>query len=217
MQKKIFIGLVVFFLSTQVFAKATFKNCNYSDQRTIQSLHTDMLEELKDLNQRSQGVPLYNLSYIKREYIYPESRIPTKKFPDPNSTYRKFHSKVTQVLSLMNKTARKGYKYTCHNQRQKRCRNGVYAYVLFLFNMPYGGVNLCPLFFELSRDDMADTLMHELSHLAAKTDHYMGTIFTPEGMIQSANDAYLYGRMKADRLERFFKFNSWGHMWRVPR
>lgn len=214
MMKSLWVLIFLWAITNVAFAKVKYKNCNRSDQRTLESLHADLIEELKDLNRRTDGVPQYNLSYIKREYIYPQDRVPAKKFSRPSQTYMTFHSKVKDVVSKMNQSAQKGYKYTCHTQRQKRCKGGeVYAYVLFIFNYSYGGINICPNFFEKSKEEMLDTLLHELSHLAASTDHYMGTIMTPEGMIESANDAYLYGGMRASKLERFFKFNSWGHMW----
>jgi hypothetical protein len=211
---KILITLISFLIADWVFAGMTYSGCNRSDKRTLQSIHTDLVEELKDLNQRVDGVPQYHLGYIKGQYVYPQDRVPAKKFPDPNTVYRTFHNKVKNVVSKMNSTAKKGYKYTCHKASQKRCKNGsVYAYVLFILDWSYGGINICPTFFEKSKDEMLDTLLHELSHYAASTEHYMGTIMTPEGMIESANDAYLYGRMRASSLEKFFKFNSWGHMW----
>tara|TARA_R110002073_G_scaffold288250_1_gene452987 strand:- start:202 stop:561 length:360 start_codon:yes stop_codon:yes gene_type:complete len=119
----------------------------------------------------------------------------------------------------MTSKTRSGYTYQCSSAAVRHCQGGggVQAYVLFLFGSPYNKIHFCPLFFNGTMNEMEETILHELSHLAAKTDHYFGSIMNDKGMIESTNDAYLYGRMMHWSIEGLMKMSSWGFIWTPER
>ncbi|MBT7610743.1 MAG: hypothetical protein HN576_13365 [Bacteriovoracaceae bacterium] len=217
MKSLIIIGLALSF-SSLTQASVTIKNCNSSQVETIRTIHTTVSRKVREITSPRTGVSLYNLSYIKSEYIGPRDLVASAKFKNADRTYTTFHNKVKLVLNQVKSKINGTYKYVCDSARTRNCRGGeVTAYVLFLGNNPYNRINLCPLFFQSSTYDQEDTLLHELTHLAGKTDHYMGTSMTDAGMIKSANNAYLYGGMMHRDFEKVMRGNSWGLMWRGRR
>lgn len=201
--------------STSSFARISFSGCSPSEVKDIQAAHDSVNHRLNEVLDPRTGVPTFTLNYILENKVKADSLIPSQKFKNHNTTYRTFHSKVSSALTLMKNKMNNGFIYKCMPERERRCApaTGVQAYVLFIFNRPYNRIHFCPIFFDGDSREKENTIMHELSHLAALTDHYMGTIFSDEGMIASTNDAYLYGQIMHTPLEQFWKRSSWGFIW----
>lgn len=195
----------------------SFRGCTNSQKKTITAAHVNVKKRLGELLDVRTGIPFYNLRNIINEKVKPEKRIPSKRYTNHNQTYATFHSKLTSNLRKMQTKVNSGYTYQCSSASVRHCQGGggVQAYVLFLFGRPYNKIHFCPLFFKSDMRDMEQTILHELSHLAANTEHYFGSIFNDQGLIKSTNDAYLYGRMMHWGVEGMMKVNSWGHIW-VP-
>jgi hypothetical protein len=214
MRKGILLIAVLFIYDAM--AKSSIRGCNSSQVRSIRNVHLQVAKRLKDLTDPKTGIAQWDYLTLQREVLTPMKRIPNPKYRNPVSTYRQFHRKASQVLYSMDRKLKTGFTYQCSSTRSRHCRNGTYAYVLFNWrNQPYNSIYFCPMYFRTTTLDQVDTLQHELSHLAASTDHYLGSNRTDAGIIKGANDAYFYGRLEAAHLEKQLKLAAWGFLW-VP-
>jgi hypothetical protein len=201
-------------------ANIGFSKCHTSYQRSLINIHRDITKRLIELTDRREGIRKYSLGWVRRNFIQPEGRVASTRFKFKNHarTYVTLQSKLATSLELMKSKMQTGFKYYCRTNRDKRCNNGeVQAYVLNLGPYTYNRIYLCPSFLKSDREDQQQTIMHELSHLAADTEHFTQTIFTDEGMIEQANDAYFYEKLVLSELDWVLKRNSWGFLWLKPR
>lgn len=191
-----------------------YSGCNSLQRKAIQSAHQNVQQRVAELNQ-IDGLRQYSFEEVEQKYLIPEARIPSPRFKNHQATYKAWHLGVSQVFKKVQAKIRSSYRYDCMSARSSRCSesDGVYAYVLFLFGKPHNRIHLCPLYFKQRIRNQETTLLHELTHLAANTDHFMGSIFSDQGMRTSVTDAYLYGKIMHQDLEKFVKMNSWGVMW----
>ena len=173
---------------------------------------------LKILSKKS-GIPYYDINYVLNEYVKPKGRVPSPKFKNPIETYSRYHASLVRNFQKMQSKIKSVIKYKCESSFwSKRCRGGeVVAYVLFYGNKPEQAIRVCPTFFKESRGSQNSTILHELSHLAAFTDHYDGTIFSDRGLLASSNDAYLFEQFMSGDILRKLLVNSFAHMFRMPR
>ncbi|MCO4795007.1 MAG: hypothetical protein KC493_14925 [Bacteriovoracaceae bacterium] len=229
---KLFLSFSILFLLTtpnahafdyeqEAIGRIGFSGCHSSYKRSLKVLHRDLAKKVSELNDSKEGIRKYNLPWVIRNFIRPEGRSASTRFQYNNhaATYVKFHDLLTNGLAKMKTKVGSGYSYYCRTERDKRCSGGggTIAYVLNLGPYTFNRIYLCPEFWKGDRNDQLRTLFHELSHLAADTDHYFGTIFNDLGMIEQTNDAYFYERMVFNDLEWLLKRNSWGFLWMKPR
>jgi len=208
---KFLVGAVLLF-SFNVHAVST-SGCHSSYKRTVESLQPDLIKRLEELNDRREGIPLFTLPYVRRNFVEANNRNPSPRYSTHNRTYSSFHSKVSTVVSKMQAKLKSGFTYVCKGERG-RCKGGeVYAYVMFLGNFPLNKIYLCDSFFKEDREEQLRTSMHELSHLAGKTEHYFGTIFNDAGMLEEANNAYFYEKLMFNDHEQIFRRQVWGFLW----
>lgn len=209
---KYLIALSVLLLSQNAFS-ISIKGCHPSYKKTVESLQPDLLKRLKELNDRREGIPLYTLPYVRRNFVEANNRQPSPRYNQHNRTYSSFHNKVKNVVTKMQTKMEKGFTYVCKGNRS-RCKGGeVYAYVLFLGKIPLNKIYLCESFFKEDRNEQLRTTMHELSHLAGDTGHYFGTIFNDAGMVEEANNAYFYEKLMFNDHERILRRQVWGFLW----
>jgi hypothetical protein len=204
----------------EALTRIRYSSCNSSYKRTLTGLHQQMAFRIFELNHEREGIKKYNLKYVLQNYVRAENRIPNERFEytNHNQAYRNFHGQMVKNLSLMKQKIQKGYKYKCLSNRNKQCEDGmVYAYVLRIGRIALNKIYLCPTFFKEDTRTQAKTLLHELSHLAADTDHYYGTVFTDAGLLKEAQDAGFYERMMFQDLGKYLKDNSWRYLWRKTR
>lgn len=204
----------------KVLGKIGFSGCHSSYQKTINVHHRDLAKRIYEINGPRDGIRQYSLAWVQENFIEPEDRKPSTrfKFSNHNQLYRNLHGKLVTAFGQMKSKIDGGYKYYCRTNRDKRCGDGqVYAYVLNLLNYTYNRIYLCPAFWKTNREEQLETMLHELSHLAADTDHYLGTIFTNVGMMNQSIDAYFYQKFMFNEVEWVLKRNSWGFLWMKPR
>jgi len=196
------IGLLSLFSNVHAFDAETsigrigFSGCHTSYKTSLKVLHRDLSQRVFELNNTHQGIKKYDLRWVLQNFVRPDGRRASTRFQYQNhaATYVKFHDALTLGLSRMNSKVKSGYSYYCRTERDKRCSGGggTIAYVLNLGPYTFNRIYLCPEFWKGDRNDQLRTLLHELSHLAADTDHYFGSIFSDAGMIEQTNDAYFY-------------------------
>ncbi len=198
-----------------------FSGCHASFKTSLKVLHRDLAERVYDLTNPKEGIKKYSLNWVLNNYIRPDGRRSSTRFQYKHhaATYVKFHDLLSTGLHNMATKIRGGYSYYCRTERDKRCAGGggTIAYVLNLGPYTFNRIYLCPEFWKGDRNEQLSTLFHELSHLAADTNHYFGTIFTDEGMIEQTNDAYFYERMMNNELSWVLERNSWAFLWMKPR
>lgn len=209
---KLLITLLAILLSQNTFAVAT-SGCHTSYKKTIESLQPELVQRLSELNDRRDGIPLFTLPYVRRNFVEANNRNPSPRYNDHNRTYVSFHNKVKNVVSKMQTKVQKGFTYVCKGSKG-RCKGGeVYAYVMFLGNYAINKIYLCESFFKEDHEEQLRTTMHELSHLAGNTKHYFGTIFNDAGMVEEANNAYFYEKLMFNDHEQIFRRQVWGFLW----
>lgn len=221
------ISLLFFFSQSYAYVpeagvgRIGFSGCHKSYKTSLKVLHRDLAERVFELSHIKEGIRKYSLNWVLRNYIRPEGRQSSTRFKYKThaATYVKFHDLLITGMENMRSKIRGGFSYFCRTERDKRCAGdgGTIAYVLNLGPYTFNRIYLCPEFWRGDRVDQLRTLLHELSHLAADTEHYFGSIFTDEGMIEQTNDAYFYENMMHNELEWVLKRNSWGFLWMKPR
>ncbi|TNF00711.1 MAG: hypothetical protein EP326_06110 [Deltaproteobacteria bacterium] len=198
-----------------------FSGCHASYKQSLKVLHRDLAEKVFELNHVQEGIRKYSLNWVLNNYIRPDGRRSSTRFQYKThaATYVKFHDLLVTGLGKMGTKVRGGYSYYCRTERDQRCAGGggTIAYVLNLGPYTFNRIYLCPEFWKGDRNEQLSTLFHELSHLAADTDHYFGSIFNDEGMIQQTNDAYFYEKMMHNELSWVLERNSWAFLWMKPR
>jgi hypothetical protein len=216
---KKFVILLCLILSQAIYAAPRFASCNSSETRTLKNIDQNVNHRFDQILDTKTGVPYWNLENVKNEYVIAQDREPNPRFKNSDGTYKRFHSTFLRNLRLMNSKIKNGITYKCDSSFwAKNCRSGeVYAYVLFYGDRPEQKIHLCPIFFDENTISQQDTVLHELSHLAANTDHYMGTVFNDAGMIKSTTDAYLYEQFMDGDIFKALKRNSFGLLYRKRR
>lgn len=201
-------------------ASIGFRHCDWKQKTQIQQAHQAVKERSFELVDEENGIYKYNLVWVADNYIKKYGYQPSTRwnFVNHARTYQKLHGKIAVNLKKMKHKLVQGFIYSCQTARDQNCQSngGVVAYTKHFGSRVENKIYLCPGFFRESHNGKETTLFHELSHLAAETDHYFGSIFDDQGMLKQAEDAYFFERMYNSKLENYLYRHSWGFLWTSP-
>lgn len=214
------LALSLFFFSFLAESSINFRNCDWKQKAQVLHAHEAVKERSSELLNQRNGIDKYNLVWVANNYIKKNGFKPSTRwnFVDHARTYQRFHAKISHNLKKMKQKLDQGFVYSCQTARDRNCQSngGVVAYTKRFGRRVENKIYLCPGFFKESHNGKETTLFHELSHLAADTDHYFGSVFDDQGMLKQADDAYFFERMYNNELENYLYRHSWGFLWTSP-
>lgn len=170
-------------------------SCSSNQSSELQSF-SSILNNSLDINLSKWNQ--YNLIGVKNIYVIPENRIWNETNPK-HLQYSTYWQNIQKNLVAMSIDSKKGIDFQCSLISDKRCQNGVIAYVVFLFNRPIKTIHLCPIFWQQSNEEKSSTLFHELSHYSASTFDYAGDWWQGKDNIDVVR-----GSMDAYHLQEFY-------------
>ncbi len=218
---------IIFFLMASIAHATRIDISNINELNTINNFlgvcNSSQSAELRSYNQQITNSLVYNYSNwpkmslmsLKKNFVEVENRVWIDNNPK-HENYRQYWEIMKGNFDLMLSDSQKGISFQCSTSSDRRCNDGVIAYVVFLFNRPIKTIHLCPIFWNDSHDGRLSTLFHELSHYSASTFDYAGDWWNGKdniNAVRGAKDAYHLQEFYYKNTDMILKRMIWNWWW----